>query len=194
VSPSSGSTGGGTAITVTGSGFVAGDRVVIGQGNGSGAGAIAASEVSVVSSTEITATTGGGAAPGTGCPYTVASGDAGHTIEAVVTAHNPARSTAANAPIVPLIDNFDGSSVDTNVWDVLNQQGDTSNSETECHVTRQVAEGFEYADRDGGREQPPRTPDERAVSVRDAGLDCDLLGYGGRCRRRRPRSPTAPWS
>ena len=65
VSPNSGPIGGGTPITITGSGFVAGDRVVIGQGNGPGAGAIAATRVSVVSSTQITAATGGGARPGT---------------------------------------------------------------------------------------------------------------------------------
>jgi hypothetical protein len=65
VSPNSGSTRGGTPITITGSGFVAGDRVVIGQGNGPGAGAIAATGVSLASSTRITATTGGGAQPGT---------------------------------------------------------------------------------------------------------------------------------
>src|SRR5689334_16296480 len=64
VSPNSGPTGGGAAITITGSGFVTGDRVVIGQGNGAGAGAIAATGVSVVDSTQITATTGGGAKPG----------------------------------------------------------------------------------------------------------------------------------
>ena len=65
VSPNSGPSGGGTPITITGSGFVQGDTVVIGQGHGAGAGAIAATEVSVVSSTQIAATTGGGAEPGT---------------------------------------------------------------------------------------------------------------------------------
>jgi chitodextrinase len=87
---------------------------------------------------------------GTGCSnivgamsstYTVASGDAGHTIEAVVTATNGAGSTTADTPIVPLVDEFSGSSVDTNVWDVLNQQGDTSNSETVCYITGQTTEG-----------------------------------------------------
>ena len=65
VSPNSGPVGGGTPITITGSGFAQGDTVVISQGNGAGAGAIAATGVSVVSSTQITATTGGGAQPGT---------------------------------------------------------------------------------------------------------------------------------
>jgi chitinase len=65
VSPKSGPISGGTRITITGTGFARGDTVVIGQGNGPGAGAIAATTVSVVSSTQITATTGGGARPGT---------------------------------------------------------------------------------------------------------------------------------
>jgi hypothetical protein len=73
--------------------------------------------------------------------YTVASGDARHTIEAQVTATNANGSTMAAAPVVPLIDNFGGSSVDTNVWAVLNQQGDTSNNEIECYITAQTAEG-----------------------------------------------------
>jgi len=64
VSPNTGPTSGGTAITITGTGFVAGATVVIGQGNGT-TGAIAATSVKVVSSTEITAVTGGGAKAGT---------------------------------------------------------------------------------------------------------------------------------
>ena len=77
----------------------------------------------------------------TASTYTVASGDAGHTIEAVVTASNNSGSTSADAPIVPLVDNFGGSTPDTNVWDVLDQQGDTSNSEPECYEPSQVTEG-----------------------------------------------------
>jgi hypothetical protein len=65
VSPNSGPTSGGTPITITGNGFVQGDTVVIGQGHGAAADAIAATDVSVVGSTELTATTGGGAQPGT---------------------------------------------------------------------------------------------------------------------------------
>jgi Glycine rich protein/IPT/TIG domain len=65
VSPNTGPTTGGTAITITGTSFVAGAMVVIGQGNGAGPGAIAATNVTVVSSTEITAVTGGGAIAGT---------------------------------------------------------------------------------------------------------------------------------
>ena len=65
VSPNSGPKSGGTHITVTGTGFLAGATVVIGQGNGAGTGAIAATNVTVVSSTEITAVTGGGAKVGT---------------------------------------------------------------------------------------------------------------------------------
>jgi beta-glucanase (GH16 family) len=90
------------------------------------------------------------AGDGTGCTniagatsstYTVASADTGHTIEALVTATNANGSATAGAPIVPLIDNFSGSSVDTNVWSVLNQQGDTSNDEQECYEPSQVSEG-----------------------------------------------------
>jgi hypothetical protein len=72
VSPNSGPTAGGTPITVTGSRFVVGDKVVIGQGNGWAVGAIAATAVSVVSSTKITAKSGGGAKPGTWNLFVVA--------------------------------------------------------------------------------------------------------------------------
>jgi uncharacterized repeat protein (TIGR02543 family) len=61
VSPNSGPASGGTAITITGSGFVNGVTVVIGQGKGPDVGTIAASDVTVVSPTKITAVTGGGA-------------------------------------------------------------------------------------------------------------------------------------
>jgi hypothetical protein len=63
VSPNAGPTKGGTPITITGTGFVAGASVVIGQGTGT-AGAIAATHVVVHSATEITAVTGGGATAG----------------------------------------------------------------------------------------------------------------------------------
>jgi hypothetical protein len=62
VSPASGPINGGTAITVTGTGFVAGAQVEIGQG--AGAAPIMATSVQVVSATEITAVTGGGAKVG----------------------------------------------------------------------------------------------------------------------------------
>ena len=69
VSPNTGPTSGGTAITITGTSFNPGYRgsveVVIGQGQGPGNSAIPATNVKVVSSTEITATTGGPALPGT---------------------------------------------------------------------------------------------------------------------------------
>jgi beta-glucanase (GH16 family) len=90
------------------------------------------------------------ATDGTGCSnitgatsstYTVASGDAGHTIKALVTATNTNGSTTAGAPTVPLVDEFGGSSVDTNVWTVMNQQGDTSNSEIQCYVPANTTEG-----------------------------------------------------
>ena len=63
VSPNSGPTKGGTAITVTGTGFVSGAKVVIGQGYG--VTPITATSVKVVSATKITAVTGGGAKAGT---------------------------------------------------------------------------------------------------------------------------------
>jgi hypothetical protein len=65
VSPNTGPTTGGTAITITGTGFVSGATVVIGQGSGSVTGVIPATSVVVVSSTEITAVTGSGAKAGT---------------------------------------------------------------------------------------------------------------------------------
>lgn len=74
ISPASGSAGGGTPITITGTGFVAGGRLEIGQGHGRGATAIAASSVDVVSSTQITAVTGGPARPGTFAVYVLEPG------------------------------------------------------------------------------------------------------------------------
>jgi len=57
-----------------GSGFVAGATVEIGQGSGAGPTAIPASKVVVVSPTEITATTGGLAKPGTFNLFVIDSG------------------------------------------------------------------------------------------------------------------------
>jgi hypothetical protein len=74
VSPSSGSVSGGTPIKITGTGFVAGATVEIAQGNGPGPTAIPASNVVVVSPTEITATTGGGAKAGTFNLFVIDSG------------------------------------------------------------------------------------------------------------------------
>ena len=65
VAPSSGATTGGTAITLLGTQFTTGDTVVIGQGQGAHTGALAAQDVTIVSPTKITATTPGGAKPGT---------------------------------------------------------------------------------------------------------------------------------
>ena len=62
VSPNSGPTTGGTSITITGTGFVPGAKVVIGQGDGL-IGGIPAT-VNSITSTTITATTGGGAKAG----------------------------------------------------------------------------------------------------------------------------------
>ena len=75
VSPSSGPTTGGTAITITGTGFVTGATVTIGQGSGAVTGAIHATSVKVVSSTQITAVTGGGAKAGNWSLFVTTSGD-----------------------------------------------------------------------------------------------------------------------
>jgi len=74
VSPQSGPAAGGTAVTITGTGFVTGATVVIGQGSGAGPTAIAATNVTVVSQTKITAVTGGGAKTGTWSLYVITSG------------------------------------------------------------------------------------------------------------------------
>jgi hypothetical protein len=78
VSPASGTMTGGTPIRVTGTGFVAGATVEIGQGYGAGPTAIQASNVVVVSPTEITATTGGLAKPGTYSLFVIDSGGTSH--------------------------------------------------------------------------------------------------------------------
>jgi hypothetical protein len=64
VSPNSGPSSGGTTITITGTGFVAGATVAIGQGEYGLDGVINAT-VKSVTSTTITAVTGGGAKTGT---------------------------------------------------------------------------------------------------------------------------------
>ena len=66
-------TSGGTTITIMGSGFQSPATVVIGQGNGT-TGAIAATNVDVISNSEITATTGGGATAGTFSVYVTTQG------------------------------------------------------------------------------------------------------------------------
>ena len=73
ISPNAGPVTGGTHITITGTGFVAGATVVIGQGAGT-TGAIAATNVTVVSPTEVTAVTGGGAKPGNFTLYVTTPG------------------------------------------------------------------------------------------------------------------------
>ena len=74
VSPTSGTVNGGTAIKITGTDFVAGATVEVGQGSGAGPTAIPASNVVVVSATEITATTGGPAKAGTFNLFVIDSG------------------------------------------------------------------------------------------------------------------------
>ena len=65
---------GGTHIKITGTGFVSGATVEVGQGSGTGPTAIPASNVVVVSPTKITATTGGPAKPGTFNLFVIDSG------------------------------------------------------------------------------------------------------------------------
>ena len=79
VSPSSGPVTGGTQITITGTGFVAGASVAIGGQGHPGANAIAATNVVVVSATEITATTGPGTGQVTPNTYNVFVTDTGGT-------------------------------------------------------------------------------------------------------------------
>jgi hypothetical protein len=74
VSPASGPVSGGTPIKIEGTGFVPGATVVVGQGSGAGSSAIPASEVIVVSATEITAKTGGPAKAGVWNVYVTDSG------------------------------------------------------------------------------------------------------------------------
>jgi hypothetical protein len=74
VTPNRGPTSGGTAITVNGTGFAAGARVVIAQGSGSRSNTVAATAVTVVSPVEITAVTGGGAKAGTRHLYVITTG------------------------------------------------------------------------------------------------------------------------
>ena len=93
---------------------------------------------------------------GTGCvniagptpqwTYTITSSDTGYTIAVVVTATNSAGSASqASAPTglvsgtaYAFADEFNGSAVDLTQWDVLNQQGDTSNGEIECYLPTQT--------------------------------------------------------
>ena len=96
VSPNAGPTSGGTAITITGTGFVTGATVKIGQGSGAGSGAIAATNVKVVSATKITAVTGGGAKAGTWSLFVVTSGGTG--IGYLDFTYNPVPTVSAVSP------------------------------------------------------------------------------------------------
>ena len=100
VSPNTGPTSGGTTVTITGTGFVSGDQVVIGQGHGSGTGTIAASAVDVVSPTEITAVTGGGATPGAFTLYVISPSN---QISAAVKANNTFTYQPVPAPAVAAV-------------------------------------------------------------------------------------------
>lgn len=91
VSPGVGPTSGGTTITITGSGFATGDRVVIGQGHGAGAAAIAATQVVVLSSTEVTAVTGGQARVGAWTVFVLGPGNrVSAKVKAAVFTYQPA--------------------------------------------------------------------------------------------------------
>ena len=65
VSPNHGPTAGGTTLTITGSGFVPGVLVKLGQGHGAGPGSLQALDVQVVSPTQLTCVTPKHAKPGT---------------------------------------------------------------------------------------------------------------------------------
>jgi len=95
ISPNSGPTSGGTAITVTGTGFVPGATVGISQGVGPGAPLIAATDVQVISSTKITAVTGGGALAGTWSLYVTTAGgtSAVNTVDTFTYAPTPTVSS-----------------------------------------------------------------------------------------------------
>jgi hypothetical protein len=71
VSPNSGSTGGGTAVTITGTNFAAGATVTFGAGRQGGDGNAAATNVVVVSATQITCTTPAGNAGAVNVAVTV---------------------------------------------------------------------------------------------------------------------------
>ena len=104
VSPISGSAAGGTPITIVGKGFVPGDKVVVGQGEGALTGAIAATAVSVDSPTQITATTGGPAKPGAfslfviGPDGAIATSPSRFTYTGGVTSMSPTSGSSAAAP------------------------------------------------------------------------------------------------
>jgi hypothetical protein len=71
VSPNSGSTGGGTAVTITGTNFAAGATVTFGAGRQGGDGDASATNVIVVSPTQITCTTPAGNAGAVNVAVTV---------------------------------------------------------------------------------------------------------------------------
>jgi hypothetical protein len=75
VRPDVGPASGGQSVAVTGTGFVRGSSLEIGQGKGAGPTAIAATKLVVVSNTEITATTGGPARAGTWNLFVISSGE-----------------------------------------------------------------------------------------------------------------------
>ncbi len=105
VSPTSGPSSGGTAITITGTGFIAGAKVTVGQGSGAVTGAISATSVTVVSSTKITAVTGGGAKAGTWSLFVTTSGGT----SAANTSDNFTYNAASVVPTVTTVSPNSGS-------------------------------------------------------------------------------------
>ncbi len=108
VSPRSGPATGGTPIKIIGSGFVAGAKVVVGQGYPAGLHGIAATNVKVVSSTEITADTGGKAKAGKFSVFVISSGltslaaaGATFTYLATVKTVSPRSRVTEVAPAIP---------------------------------------------------------------------------------------------
>jgi hypothetical protein len=98
VTPNRGPTSGGTAITVDGTGFVAGARVVISQGSGSRSNTVAATDVTVDSPDEITAVTGGGANVGTRHLYVITAGGTSTANAAVTFTYTPVPTVTAVTP------------------------------------------------------------------------------------------------
>lgn len=123
ISPNSGSTSGGTSVTITGTGFLSGATVSI--------GGTAATGVSVVSSTSITATT----------PAHTAG-----TVDVVVTNTDSQNGTLSNgftytaSETVLISDDFNDNSLDTAKWDASNLFSGFTNTSVAIAETNQQLE------------------------------------------------------
>jgi len=91
ISPTSGTTGGGTPVTITGTGFLAGASVTL--------GGTAASNVNVVSTTSITATTAAHAAGAVNVVVTNMDGQSGTLTNGYTYVSYPAPTVAAISPV-----------------------------------------------------------------------------------------------